>query len=132
MKKVIYLYLCTTLICFTFASIYTYIEETHTDEIFDQRPLIEKQFYVKHCTDDLSLNPYDSFTSKFEMYILTLCWIMGALNLMDVFLLMGIKEDFRGKPEDHLLWNVLNSKTYKSIVGKIKKRKSNANKSKRK
>ena len=125
MKKIIYLYLCTALVCFTFASVYTYLEETNTDEIFDERPLIEKQFYVKHCSNELSFNPYDSYTSKLENYILMICWIIGCWNLMDVFLLIGIKKDLRGKPEDHLLYNVLNSKTYHSIVRKLKKRKSN-------
>ena len=90
--------------------------------------MIEKQMYVKYFADDLSFNPYDSYSSKLENYILTLCWIMGCWNLMDVFLLMGIKKDLRGKPEDHLMSNVLNSKTYQSIckkIEKIKKRKSN-------
>ena len=125
MKKIIYLYLCTALVCFSFASIYVYLEECYTDEIFDARPTIEKRMYVKHFADDLSFNPYDSYTSKLENYVLTLCWIIGCWNLMDVFLLIGIKKDLRGKPEDHLLYNVLNSKTYHSIVRKLKKRKSN-------
>lgn len=143
MKKIIYLYLCTALVCLSFASVYVYIEETNTDKIFDQRPMIERQMYVKHYADDLSFNPYDSYSSKLENYVLTLCWVMGLFNLMDVFLLLGVKEFLRGKPEDHLMCNVLNSSTYKSIVRctklkkfcifkfpkeictKIKKRKSN-------
>lgn len=129
-KKIVYLYLCTTLVCFTFASIYTYLEETNTDEIFDDRPMIEKQMYIKYFADELSFNPYDSYTSRLENYILTLCWIMGCWNLMDVFLLVGIKNDLRGKPEEHLLWNVLNNKTYKYYVRKLKKRKSKCRKRK--
>ena len=131
MKKIIYLYLSTALVCFIFASVYTYLEETNTDEIFDARPLIEKQFYIKHCSHELSFNPYDSYTSKLENYILIIFWIIGCWNLMDVFLMMGFKNDLRGKPEEHLLWNVLNTSTYKCIVRKLKKRKTKWQKQKK-
>lgn len=124
MKKIFYLYLCTAFVCLAFASVYTYIEETHTDEIFDAKPTIEKMLYVKYCADELSLNPYDSYTSKLENYLLMIFWMIGCWNLMDVFLMMGFKNDLRGKPEDHLLWDVLNSSTYKVIVRKLKERKS--------
>lgn len=121
MKKIIYLYLCTAIVCFTFASVYTYLEETHTDEIFDARPMFEKQFYVKYCSDELSFNPYDSYTSKLEHYVLMICWIIGCWNLMDVFLLIGIKNDLRGKPEDHLLYSITSSESYRNITKKLRK-----------
>ena len=124
MKKVIYLYVCTILVCFLFSSIYIFLETYNSDEIFDQRPMIEKQFYVKYCVDDLSFNPFDSYISKLETYLVYLCLIVGMWNFADLIII--VEKDNRGKPEDQLMWNVINSKTYKGIVRKLKKRKSNA------
>lgn len=124
MKKVIYLYMITVLVCLSFAGGYTYIENCCTDEIFDQKTSIEKHLYLKYCADPLSLNPFDSYKSKLENYLIYMCWIIGTWNLMDVLILLGAMNIPSSKPEDCLMWNVLNSKTYKVIVRKLKMRKS--------
>lgn len=131
MKKVIYLYMCTILVCFLFSSIYIYLETCYSDKTFDQRPMVEKQLYVKYCADDFSFDPYDSYTSKLELYLIYLCLLVGMWNFADLLLIIEKDNISKIKPEDHLMWNVLNSSTYKSIVRKLKKRKSNG-KSKRK
>ena len=122
-NKMGYLYGCTVIVCLLFACGYTFIEHCYSDEIFDQKTSIEKQLYVKYCSDPLALNPFDSYSSKLEIFIMYICWILGVWNLVDLLLLMGIKNISTSKPEDCLMWNVINSKTYKSIVRKIKKRK---------
>lgn len=118
--------MCTVLICFLFSGCYVFLEHCYSDSEFNQKTSIEKQLYVKYCVDDYSINPFDSYSSKIETFILYICWVLGAWNMMDLLLLMGAKNNLEGKPEDNLMWNVLNSKTYKSIVRKIKKRKSHA------
>lgn len=125
MKKVIYLYMGTILVCFLFSSIYIYLETCYSDKTFDQRPLIERQMYVKYFADDLSINPFDSYSSKIETYLVYICLIVGLWNGADLLLTLEQDNISKNKPEDNLMWNVLNNKTYKSIVRKIKKRKSN-------
>lgn len=123
MKKVIYLYMCTILVCSLFSSIYIFLETYNSDEIFDQRPTIEKQFYVKYCADPLRFDPFDSYTSKLETYLVSLCLIVGMWNFADLIILVEKDNISKYKPEDNLLYNIINSKTYKSIKAKIKKRK---------
>ena len=129
MKKVIYLYVCTILVCFFFSSIYMFLETRYSDEVFDQKPMLEKQFYVKYCTDDLSFNPFDSYMSKLETYLVYLCFLVGMWNFADLIII--VEKDNKGKPEDRLLYDAFNDPTYKNIVRKIRKirkRKSNAKK----
>lgn len=93
----------TVLVCFLVSGTYVYLEHCYSDEIFDQKTPIEKQLYVKYCSDPLSLNPFDSITSKLENYIIYLCWIMGAWNMLDLLLIIGLKEDLKGKPNNDIL-----------------------------
>ena len=118
--KVIYLYMCTVLVCFLVSGTYIFIEHCYSDEIFDQKTSIEKQLHIKYCSDSCSLNPFDSYSSKLENYIMYLCWILACFNMMDLLIIFGMKNIPSSKPEDCLMWNVLNSKSYKSIVTKIK------------
>jgi hypothetical protein len=98
--------MCTVLVCFLFAGTYTFIENCYSDEIFDQKTNIEKQLYIKYCSDPCSLNPFDSYSSKLENYIMYLCWIMGAWNMFDLLILFGMKNIPSSKPEDCLIYKI--------------------------
>ena len=123
--------MCTVLICFLFSGTYIFLEHCYSDSEFNQKSNIEKQLYLEYCVDDTTINPFDSYSSKLENYILYICWIIGSWNMMDLMILLGMKNIPSSKPEDSLMWNVLNSSTYKVIVGKIKKRKSHGKKSRK-
>ena len=110
----------TALVCFSIAGAYVYIENCYSDEVFDAKTSIEKQLYVKYCADDYSINPFDSYSSKIETLMLYICWVVGAWNLFDALILMGVLKT-NNKPEDCLNWKIINSKSYQNIVTKIKK-----------
>lgn len=103
MKKVIYLYMLTVLVCFLVSGTYVFIEHCYSDEIFDQKTHIEKQLYVKYCSDPLSLNPFDSYSSKLENYIIYMMWILACFNMMDLLIMLGMKDDPNRKPNDDIL-----------------------------
>lgn len=118
-NKKIYLYGCIALVLFLFAGTYAYFESCYSDEIFNQKTDIEKQLWVRYCSDDLTLNPFDSYNSKLENYVIQLCWIFGSWFMMDMVLEMGVLDHL--KQNDSLLTKIINSSELQKYRNKIKK-----------
>lgn len=89
-NKVFLLYFITGCISLMFSGTYVILEECYQDEDFNMRTYIDKTLYVKYCADDWSINPFDSYYSKLEMYLIYLGWMVGVWNLTDAFIMLGV------------------------------------------
>lgn len=110
MNKIVNLYLATSIVALLFSFTYIYLEECYQDESFNLKTDLEKNLYVKYCSNPLSINPFDSYYSKIEMYLIYLGWLIGAWNLMDAIIILGLF-NIEGKE----------NQSYKNFVTKMKK-----------
>lgn len=120
-NRIIYLYLMTGLIAFLISGVYIYLEECYSDNSFVQKTSLEKELYLKYCTNPLSLNPYDNYYSKLENYLITLLWLIGSWNLFDGLLAMGILKDANNNPDTIIKRKDNYKKLYNKIYDKLSK-----------
>jgi len=117
MNKTIYLYLATSLVAFLFSGTYIYLEECYYNDSFIEKTEIEKQLYVKYCTNPLSFNPFDNYYSKLENYVIIICFIIGSWNMMDGLIALEILKDANINQNDKIKRKDL----YKRLIVKLTK-----------
>jgi len=80
---VLRLYLLTAFICLLIGGTYQMLEEFYEDVDLTSYSLIERENYIQYQSDDFSINPFDSYYSKIELYLIYMCWVIGVWNLTD-------------------------------------------------